>query len=101
MSKSALKLHTKDVHNKEIKFHCSDCGHVVKYLDFHQQHTHEANKLACDKCKYKFELQSSIRRHTHSVHKRENYACYNCVYSTTWEDKLVIHLQYEYGAFKH
>ena len=94
-------MHKSAVHNKEIQFHCSDCGHIAKYFDFHQQHTHEAYKLVWDECKYKFKLQSPLRKHKRSGHKQENYACYNCVYITTREAKLVIHMQFEHGAFKH
>ena len=62
---------------------------------------HEADRLTCDECNYKFELQSSLRRHKCVGHKGGNYAYDRWGYSTTREAKLVVLRQSKHEALKH
>ena len=62
---------------------------------------HENDRLTCDECNYKFELQSSLRRHERFGHKGENYAYNRCGYSTKREDKLIVHRPSKHGVLKH
>ena len=67
--RDGLKSHKSHVLRKRVSNTCT--GEMVSRPSLK---LHEADRLTCDECNYKFELQSSLRRHERFGHKGGNYA---------------------------
>ena len=67
--RDGLKSHKSHVLKKRVSNTCT--GEMVSRPSLK---LHEADRLTCDECNYKFELQSSLRRHERFGHKGGNYA---------------------------
>ena len=82
-SKSNMELHIKNIHTKEFKFTCEECGYKSNTKDNFEKHlrVHTGEKpFQCELCEFRTKDQSSLisHRRTHEKLTGKTYTCNLC-----------------------